>query len=356
MGVETTDMEFEVNTKLKMGHGIAKDLPKFTKKYESPYLVIDKNVSETPYGEKIIKNFKHVLYYDFGEPTYNLLDEYRFDCWYDSVIAVGGGSVIDFAKGLAFLSQNNSPAITYKGFPETYTLPLDVIAVPTTAGTGSEVTYNASFIDTSVKKKLGINVRENTPVLAILDPKLIESCPSSVIASSGMDALTHAIESYCAKQSNIITKFISTKAYQLITNGLEEMNYINLQLGAYFAGIALMNSGSGPAGAMSYVLGANFNIPHGLAGALFLPHIIRHNNMNNYWYEDLFIIRIPGNTVERICKKYNIDYTSLSQCGVDESNVNVLLDGVEELQPAFDQNPVPFAVDDAKNIINRMVN
>jgi len=373
---------FEFNLKTRTIFGIKKSLEisKYLKElnYKDIVVVIDEKVFKTDYGIEVLGEIEssfsslNVMYYkENTEPTYQLLDktmsEYRpFLSHACCVVGIGGGSTIDFAKGLATLTTNQGPAISYRGFPENIKQPLPVIAVPTTAGTGSEVTFNAVFIDDNEKKKLGINTKLNFPKLAILDPVFIQSCPPSVMISSGLDALTHAIEGFGATKSNYLTRMYSYKALCLILNNLpkavksKEIFYVsNMMLGAYLAGIGLMNSGSGPAGAMSYILGPKFNVPHGLAGAVFLPHIVEHNEKEkavyfdyNDWHgecDELF----PW--LEDLYKELGVDYTSLKQFGVDESNVDILLKGVETLQPAFNQNPIPFTVEDAKRIIRSMI-
>jgi alcohol dehydrogenase class IV len=267
-------IEFELKTKVKIGECEYLNLPKYIAelKYKKIGLIFDKNLKGVGYVDEIIdkisKEFSVQSYtYCFSEPTYDILDtinEIFCEEKIDVFVAIGGGSVIDLAKGLATLSTNPGKAIQYRGFPTDINPPKPVIAVPTTAGTGSEVTYNAVFVDTSTNKKLGINTKLNFPVLAILDPALIISAPKKVMLSSGLDALVHAVESYGNKKANEITKLISRQAIHSIYHGLidfalwEELDResrikvaTKLQIGAYLAGISLMNSGSGPAGAFS---------------------------------------------------------------------------------------------------------
>lgn len=143
---------------------------------------------------------------------------------------------------------------------------------------------------------MGINTMNNFPVLAILDPMLTLNCPRSVTVSSGMDALVHTTESYAATKSSPLTRIFSREVFKhLFVNLKNVLDYptdieirAHLQFGSYLAGIALMNGGSGPAGALSYPLGVNFNEPHGLAGAVFLPHIVEHNVKMGYDYRELF--------------------------------------------------------------------
>ena len=360
-------IDFEVKTHLKFGDGEAYNIPKHMKElgYKKPLIILDKNVHRQ-HGFNILKNFdnnvKYMLYF-FGEPTYELLEKFRektkdVDC----IIGIGGGSVIDFSKGLALLSTNNKAAIEYRGFPEKINKPLPVIAVPTTAGTGSEVTYNAVFTDTTTNKKLGINTKLNFPILSILDPSIISSSPKKVLISTGMDGLVHSIESFSANKANIVTKPLSVTAFEYILSSLQNIDRANkevvssLMIGSYFAGIALMNSGSGPTGALSYILGANFNVPHGIAGATFLPHVIKHNESKGFNYKLLLSLnRELSEIVFDLCAKLGINNFSLKQFGVTYKNIDILLKATETLQPAFNQNPVPFTVDDAKKLLRSII-
>jgi alcohol dehydrogenase class IV len=294
----------------------------------------------------------------------------------DCFIGIGGGSVIDFAKGLSTVLVNPGNAVLYKGFPEKIRPPLPTIAVPTTAGTGSEVTYNAVFTDNSTQKKLGINTRLNYPVLAILDPVLTVNSPLSVTVSSGMDALVHTLESYAAVQSNTMNRIFAREAFRYIFNNLFLVKNdpgnvgvrSKIQFGAYLAGISLINSGSGPAGALSYPLGVHFKVPHGLAGAVFIPHIVRHNVERGYDYSELYDliegadVSLPRETrneefaekLFELCRVLGVPDT-LRGFGVDEKTVNVLCTEAESLKNAFGQNPVGFSVADAQDLLRKMV-
>ena len=376
-------MEFDFNLKTHaiFGSERALDIPQhlMNLKHKDVAVIIDENVLKSDYAKKVANKisdevegeYLFINYEGNKEPTYQMLDETMtlhrsFFGHIDCFVGIGGGSVIDFAKGLAFLTTNSGPAIQYRGFPQNIHNPIPTIAVPTTAGSGSEVTYNAVFVDEKEHKKLGINTTLNFPELAILDPLFLKDCPPSVMISSGLDALTHAIEGFGATKSNYLTRMFSYKALCLILNNLpkavksKEIFYVsNMMLGAYLAGIGLMNSGSGPAGAMSYILGPKFNVPHGLAGAVFLPHIVNHNEKEKAIYFDYNDWRGECDELYPMLydlyKELGVDYTSLKQFGIDESNVDILLKGVETLQPAFNQNPVPFSIEDAKRIIRGMI-
>jgi alcohol dehydrogenase len=361
-----TPFEFKLKTHVVFGVEEALKLNEHLKGYKKIGIVVDKAVEKTGYWQRIYYRMSSlpidsILLYDFGEPTYTLLEQKREQFKnIDIIVGIGGGSVIDFAKGLSFLTTNPKHAIEYRGFPTNVNKPTPVIAIPTTAGTGSEVTYNAVFIEEKEQKKLGINTTLNFPTLAILDPLLVQSCPFSVSVSSGLDALTHAVESYGATKSNTITRALSKEALNLLIPSLDKLYgnqsdltiCSNLMIGAYLAGVALMNSGSGPAGAMSYILGPKFNVPHGLAGAVFLPHIVKHNESYDFKYDNRNSF---SDYLSHLFAKLYVDCDNLSQFNINESNVDILLKGVESLQPAFNQNPVPFSIENAKEIIRGMI-
>ena len=138
---------------------------------------------------------KVIIECDISEPTYNKLEEKRSEINrhnIDVFIGIGGGSALDMAKGLAVLSNNHDAAIVYRGFDKFKEPIPPIIAIPTTAGTGSEITPNASFIDTNEKRKMGINGESIRPKFAILDPELTLLCPLLPTISAGVDSMVHA--------------------------------------------------------------------------------------------------------------------------------------------------------------------
>ena len=391
--LKSIEFEFNLKTKIRFGVGIAANLGRYLKElsFKRIGIIIDSGISNQKYVKEILENiqetgFDKVKVWEYNlnaEPDYDSLDKVKLkfldknqkptvECF----VGIGGGSVMDLAKGLSTLMTNPGKAITYRGFPMGINPSLPTIAVPTTAGTGSEVTYNAVFIDKKDKKKLGINTMYNFPVYAILDPKLTLSCPKSVTVSSGIDALVHTLESYAARQSNPLTRAFAKEAFNLIFNNLH--NVLNdpenieirakLQLGAYLAGISLINSGSGPAGALSYPLGVFFKVPHGLAGGVFLSHIVEHNVKNGYDYGELYDLiesidksinnkeknQLFSKNLFELCKKLGVP-SNLRVFGVNENNINMLLEETEHLDKAFAQNPIPFSVEDGKKLLMKMI-
>lgn len=319
-------------------------------------LIIDKGV--TQHTRNIKLPYKIIGFtYRFGEPTYQLLERFRDHFQgVDLFIAVGGGSTIDFTKGLAFLSTNFKPAITYKGFPEKANKPKPLIAIPTTAGTGSEVTYNAVFKDGY--RKLGINYIHNYPVMAVLDPVFLKTCMKPILIHSAFDVLVHATECYASNYNDPLAQTYSREAFNKIYHNIKKVvdgdrsdsRLLDLQIGAMLGGYCLNLSKGGPVGALSYILGGLFNVPHGLAGAVFLPHIIKYNEEHgfNYWNDSL------GGKIMELCELLLIPKT-LIKFGVNKHTINDFLRELPNYQAAFDVNPVCFTVKDAEKIVKEMV-
>ncbi len=387
--------EFTLKNTVRFGIGLSKNLPSIIKEFgfKKVGFIIDKNLYDNvDFLRDIIsdceKKCELVIVHQYNqkfEPTYQFLDELvkeftkdgkpRIDC----IIGIGGGSAMDSAKGMAVLCKNPGPAKNYKGFPENINKPLPYIAVPSTAGTGSELVYNASFIDHQTRVKMGINDINNYPILAILDPLLVSSAPRNVAVSSGCDALVHALESFVSVKANYITRIFSKQAFELIINTLPVLVYDlkNLQLwakmqwGAYLAMVGLSNTSSGPAGALSYCLGTNFNVPHGIAGAAFIGKITRLNHeLGYYGYSELFphINHFDSNITDQkiqseIVVKVIEDFLDaleiphdLTGFGVTPEDYSLLYNFATEIAAgAFDFNPIRYDNDTISKLIKKML-
>jgi len=378
-------VNFVMRTEIMMGEGILKDITNHLKanRFENIGLVIDKELyASNPYCREIYRllsdNLRQVVLVlnEMPEPTYDYLDEikvnlqpYKIDC----CVGVGGGSTIDLAKGLAVMQTNDGRAIQYRGFDQLQVPPIPTVAVPSTAGSGSEVTPYAVFIDTGEKWKFGINSTHNYPRFAVLDPKILESCPLQVFASSGMDAMTHALESFAANNASALSRMYSVRAFELLFKNLNRIaqgdktvaTIIDLQLGAALAGIALMNSGAGPAGALSYPLGVFFNVPHGLAGSVFLTGVIQYNVACGYTEYSTLYDRIHGpehltarqkseafvDDIQHLSRNLGIPVT-LEGFGVhSKKDAQLICNNAMQLKAAFDQNPVEFGPQQIEQLI-----
>ncbi len=305
------------------------------------------------------------------EPTYAYLDVVKNQLTghlLDFIIGIGGGSTMDLAKGLAVLQTNSGSAIKFRGFDRVGVPPLPVVALPSTAGTGSEVTPYAVFIDTEAKWKFGINTEYNYPRLALYDPRFLDSCPDQVYASAGMDAMTHTLESFVARNATPISRIFSVKAFELLYPFLGRVadgdrsttTKLNLLIGSSLAAAALMNSGAGPAGALSYPLGVFFKVPHGLAGSVFLPAVIEYNVRHKDRYEEYSILydlvapKARGSRAEKslrfaaairdLSARLGIP-TTLAGFGVEtKKDAQLIIENSQQLKAAFEQNPVPFEI------------
>ena len=305
--------EFTLKTHVKSGIGAINKIPDYlySKKYNNIGFVVDYNLYKAlPALELIInkcnKKFESIVlhfYKEKFEPTYQYLDQVKWDFkknnnpLVDCIIGIGGGSTIDLAKGIATLITNHEPSIFYRGFPKNLNPSIPIIAVPSTAGTGTELAYNAVFIDEESKTKLGINSKNNYPILSILDPEIVCNAPQTTVIGSGIGALIRTIETLVTPKANSVSKLFSIQGFKLILDSLPEVikNKENLeywsrmQWGAYYSMAALSNSTSGPAGAIAYFLSTNFNVPQGMGyGIAGLKYAQLNQSQGYYGYSELF--------------------------------------------------------------------
>lgn len=205
----------------------------------------------------------------------------------DFIIAIGGGSSIDTAKGVAIVANNPEfdDVVSLEGVADTKSKCVPIIALPTTAGTAAEVTINYVIIDEATGRKMVCVDPNGIPVLAIIDAELMVSMPKGLTASTGMDALTHAIEGYITKGAWELSDMFELKAIELIAknlraaaaNGKDMTARENMALAQYVAGMAFSNVGLGCVHSMAHPLGARFDIAHGVANALLLPIVMEYN-------------------------------------------------------------------------------
>lgn len=379
MDLTSKEFSFAIKSNLRAGVGLAKKLPDILAEssFQRIGFIIDDHVFNShPWLSQVVKDcekkFSSViveLYREQFEPTYEYLDRVKLKFkngerpLIDCIVGIGGGSVIDSAKGIATLANNHGPALEYRGFPTTLNPSLPVIAIPTTAGSGSEASFNASFIDGAKKVKMGINTTNNYPFLAVHDPLLVCGAPRSVMVSSGVDALVHGLEAYVSKKGNDVSKIFGREAVRIIlptlTSLLERPDDLELwarmQLGAYLAMISLANSSSGPAAGLSYLLGTHFNVPHGIAGGVFLGKVARLNHdLGYYGYQGLYEV-LPDSSDRRLSEKEKSDAVlsaierllrqagipdTLGQYGVGKQHLELFNEfAVKTLKGSFDANP-----------------
>lgn len=262
-------------------------------KKQSVLLVSDAFLSSTDYFQELVEdleknNIKVSIFNKvIPNPTIDNIEEglniYKENkC--DAIIAYGGGSPIDCAKGIAARATNpKRPIPKMKGLLKVKHKSAFLIAIPTTAGTGSEATVAAVISNAKTHEKYAINDPKLIPLYAVLDPKLLVSLPGKVTSTTGMDALTHAVEAYIggsntkatrkeAKEAVLLIKNNLLKSYQDPTD-LEARN--NMQIASYKAGLAFTRAYVGYVHAIAHTLGGMYGVPHGLANAVILPHVLR---------------------------------------------------------------------------------
>ena len=288
---------FELPTKIIYGANCLDNLCVELKenKGKKPIIITDKGVENAGILKKITDlldkdDFPYVIYagVEANPKDVNVEEGAKIarenDC--DCIIAVGGGSPIDCAKSVGVLLAHNDTEIKkYEGkTAATKPLPL-FITIPTTSGTGSEITFSSVITDTKNKYKMTVKSKYTAAKVAICDPVLTLSVPPAVTAATGMDALTHAIEAYTATCSEPITDAVSLYAIELIYNNLKTAVFEgdNLQarsamlMGSMLAGIGFSHSDVASVHCIAEALGGMFDLAHGVCNAVLLPHVMEYN-------------------------------------------------------------------------------
>lgn len=289
----------------------------------------------------------------------------------DLVVGVGGGSSLDTAKAIGLMITNPGHIRDYVGINKVTHRGAPVIAVPTTAGTGSEITIWSVLSDKKNKIKLSVGSPYNCPTLAIGDPELTVTLPPHITAATGMDALTHALESYVNKATQPISEGLSVQAMKMIAKSLRlaVVQGENVQarhdmlLASLIAAMAFNSTRLGLAHALALPLGAHFKIPHGTVNAILLPEVMQFNIMGNSGkYAE--IAAIFGEKIDHLSQREAAErsVTAIRQLKSDVGITQTLSDyGVEEnaldyiVEEAMTSGNVPVnprkpTVEDMKNI------
>ncbi|WP_321993418.1 iron-containing alcohol dehydrogenase [Clostridium butyricum] len=263
-------------------------------------IVTDKFLKDMEGGavELTVKYLKEagldVVYYDGVEPNpkdVNVIEGLKIfkeeNC--DMIVTVGGGSSHDCGKGIGIAATHEGDLYDYAGI-ETLVNPLPpIVAVNTTAGTASELTRHCVLTNTKKKIKFVIVSWRNLPLVSINDPMLMVKKPAGLTAATGMDALTHAIEAYVSKDANPVTDASAIQAIKLISQNLRQAVALgenleareNMAYASLLAGMAFNNANLGYVHAMAHQLGGLYDMAHGVANAMLLPHVERYNMISN---------------------------------------------------------------------------
>ncbi len=367
-----------INTDAYFENGSFRELPVFIKNkgYSNPAIIVDEGFAKSDLFKnvefKLKKEFDDVFIYicqGSQEPTYDdlskVLIEFR-NLNLDLLVGIGGGSTMDISKAVGALLTNKGNPLKYKGFDKLLKPGKPTLLIPTTAGTGSEVSFNASFVDYNEKKKMGINGRYMFATYAMIDGETTLSCPYKASLSAGVDALVHCLEGFVCKNANPRSDIFAREGIRLIANSIlclkNDPDNINKRLdlltGAFYGGIVQMNSGSGVAAALSYPLSVYYKVPHGIGGGMFAVDMIRYNIDGGYLkYSELAsmldIDTIKMTDKEKAEEVYNYFVglwndlevpSNLSEFGINKDQFNHVIQIMNTQQPAFDQNPISFTV------------
>ncbi len=285
----------------------------------------------------------------------------------DFIVAVGGGSSMDCAKGINFLLTNGGKMADYKGFGKAAKPMLPSIGVPTTAGTGSEAQSYALITDERSHLKMACGDKKAAFRVAILDPELTISQPRHVAAMTGIDAIAHAIESYVCTRRTAVSQIYSLNAFRLLEPNFEEVleepenqsARSAMQVGSHFAGVAIENAMLGICHACANPLTAHYGITHGMAIALLLPHVIRFNApVAEHLYGELAAVNSlnNGELASEILAKRVTELNAfagqpsrLRDCGVSDTILPILAEESRQ-QWTANFNPRPATEDDLLNV------
>lgn len=315
-----------------------------------------------------------------ADPPYETVDacigemrDFKPSC----VIGLGGGSAIDIAKTAAVMFRNPGSIADYFGVDLIKKPGLPTVLVPTTAGTGSEVTPIAILSDEQEKLKKGVVSQFLFPRCAILDPELTLGLPPSVTAAAGMDALVHAIEAFTSVNATGMTDMLAARSIELITEHLrtayahgENLDARSAMLeGSLLAGIAFANAGVAAVHAFAYPIGAEFHIPHGVANTLMLAEVMRFNLVGNVQkFAD--IAQLMGEPVDDLSDREAAEAAveavillardlqvpaSLSQFGITDDHIKDLACGVMKVERLLANNPRVLTQADAEAIYRRVL-
>lgn len=295
----------------------------------------------------------------------------------DAILSIGGGSVLDAAKLFAVRLTNDQPLREWLGIDLIQRPGIPLVLVPTTAGTGSEVTPNAIVTLPDEELKVGIVSRHLLPQLVILDAELTFDLPKPITAATGIDAFVHSLESYISTKANPVSDMFAMESMRLIGANIVEAYQHGrsvkareaMMLGSMYGGLALTAAGTAAVHALAYPLGGMFGITHGVANAMLLPHVMAFN-------KDAIVARLANVAraldisrhddsderaadalIERLTEWTEVVKIpqDLRQFGVSESHLDVLAEAASKVKRLLGNNPKPLSHADIKAIYQRLL-
>ena len=295
-----TSFEFEFSTRLVFGPGTINRIGEVTRELDCsrPLLVADPGIRDAGHVDTALNLLTDAglnveVFDQFGvNPDSTMVDRgvsFATSLNRDSIIGLGGGSSLDCAKGINLILTNGGQIADYRGYGHAQKPLLPMVAIPTTAGTGSEAQSYAVISDSTTYLKMACGDPKLAFAAAILDPELTLSQPTEVTASAGFDAIAHAVETAVTTRRTELSMLFSREAFRLLNANYERVLVQPsdldargaMHLGSFYAGIAIEQSMLGAAHACANPLTAQYQLTHGVALAILLPHVVRWNTQKN---------------------------------------------------------------------------
>jgi len=371
-----TSFEFGFSTRLIFGSGTLNRIGEVTRGLgcSRPLLVTDPGIRDAGHVDTVLKLLTDAglnveVFDQFGvNPDSAMVDRgvaFASTLDRDSVIGLGGGSSLDCAKGINLILTNGGQISDYRGYGHAQKPLLPMVAIPTTAGTGSEAQSYAVVSDTTTHLKMACGDQKLAFAAAILDPELTLSQPTQVTASSGFDAIAHAVETAVTTRRTELSMLFSREAFRLLNANYERVlvqpSDLNargaMHLGSFYAGIAIEQSMLGAAHACANPLTAQYQLTHGVALAILLPHVVRWNTQkNDSLYAGLVDSDIPSDQAGTHLAERLADLsraggfpTDLQTAGIEMNNLAGLAESAGA-QWTGTFNPRPFSESEALEV------
>ena len=371
-----TSFEFGLSTRLIFGSGTLNRIGEVTRELgcSRPLLVADPGIRDAGHVDTVLKILTDAglnveVFGQFGvNPDSTMVDRgvsFATSLNRDSIIGLGGGSSLDCAKGINLILTNGGQIADYRGYGHAQKPLLPMVAIPTTAGTGSEAQSYAVISDSTTHLKMACGDPKLAFATAILDSELTLSQPLQVTASAGFDAIAHAVETAVTTRRTELSMLFSKEAFRLLNANYERVlaqpNDLDargaMHLGAFYAGVAIEQSMLGAAHACANPLTAQYQLTHGVALAILLPHVVRWNTQkNDSLYADLVDSNIPPSQAGTRLAERLVELSRAGGFPTDLQTVGIPMNDLAELaESAGSQwtgtfNPRPFSESEALEV------
>ena len=371
-----TSFEFEFPTRLVFGSGTINRIGEVTRGLDCsrPLLVADPGIRDAGHVDAVVNLLTDAglnveVFDQFGvNPDSTMVDRgvsFATSLNRDSIIGLGGGSSLDCAKGINLILTNGGQIADYRGYGHAQKPLLPMVAIPTTAGTGSEAQSYAVISDSTTHLKMACGDPKLAFAAAILDPELTLSQPTEVTASAGFDAIAHAVETAVTTRRTELSMLFSREAFRLLNTNYERVLVQPsdldargaMHLGSFYAGIAIEQSMLGAAHACANPLTAQYQLPHGVALAILLPHVVRWNTQkNDSLYAGLVDSDIPSDQAGTRLAERLADLSRAGGFPTDLQTAGIQMDDLASLAESAGAqwtgtfNPRPFSESEALEV------